>query len=379
MEQLDEPSRRRPAPQDSEPLQLSILLPSLKRPRLDLPGAGEEDQSSSLDQGSQSSLMGMASAPPSPGFSTGLGSIMDLFSGRDPTASYLSSMFPPSGGEGGVSEMDKSSTLQTRAQQLQMLSSEASDLSSPIGFSPSHAIPDPPDITSPHLGHSQTKGNLFNNFFIATNLADDVQQQLDITTFNKQSSRHLIFAAYFPMSRCGFGKQERNERAVVLCGVGRTRQRVEGIVKRLAADLEQYCRFLQGMHTPLLLDHKFRKLMVRFESLPTFEQHVIATSCEDILQASLSRKVPYPACSQLVFVCELLDMCGAISQLLSLLVDIIACDFPATGGSKTEHRRVQATPPSLPGELCLPVLWLLQKYLSCLLLSQHDTAVIFEK
>lgn len=378
MEGLDDPTRKRPVPQDPEPLNLSIPLPALKRPHLDAPGGGGSgDQSGSLERGSQSSLSGIASGPPSPGgsFGTGLGNFMDLLSEGDPNVSSSSpSMFPPSGGD-GVSEMDESRALfQKRAQQLQMLASETSHLVSPIEFSPPHTIPDPPDVTSPH---HQTKGDPF-NFSLSTIFTEEEQLTVD-PTLNKHASRHLIFAAYFPVSGCGFGKQERNERAVVLCGVGRARQKVESIVNGISSDLEHYFRLLQGIQTPILLDYKLRKLMVQFQSLPTFEQHVIATSCEEILRESLSRKAPYPACAQLVFVSELLEICGAIHQLFALVVDIIASDFPPVSTPKGEHRRAQTALPCLPGELCLPVLWLLQKYLSCLLLSQHDTTVIFEK
>ena len=348
--------------QDPEQLNCSIPLPALKRPHLD---TGE----STLDRGSQSSLTGIASGPPSPGgsFGTGLGNFIDLLSGSDSG----SSMFPPD-----VPEMDESKALfQKRAQQLQMLtsetsrlvSSETSRLVSPLEFSPPHT-----DTDAPSSPITQTKGDPF-NFSIL--FADD-EQSTD-PTLNKHASRHLIFAAYFPISGLGFGKQDHNERAVVLCGVGKTRQKVEDIVNGVSKDVEHKFRLLDGIPTPIL-PSEYKELIIRFQSLPTFEQHVLATSCEEILRSSLSRKTPYPACAQLVFVCKLLQICGSVRQIIELLVDVIACDY--SSNSKEEHRKSGHLPlPPLPPELCLPVLWLLQMYMSCLLLSQQDTAVVFEK
>lgn len=349
-----EPSRKRQA-QDTETLNCSIPLPALKRPHPDT-------VESSLDRGSQSSLTGIASGPPSPGgsFGAGLGNFMDLFGGGSESGS---SMFPPA----DVSEMDESKALfQKRAQQLQMLTSETSRLVSPLEFSPSHT-------DAPSTPATQTKGDPF-NFSI---LFADEEQSAD-PTLDKHASRHLIFATYFPVgsSGCsGFSKLDHNERAVVLCGVGKTRKRVEGIVKLVSSDVVHYFKLLSGIQTPILPDTDLKGLLNRFRSLPNFEQQVIATSCEDILRGALTRKAPYPSCAQLVFVCELLKICGCVRQLLDLLVDVIACDFQP----KEEVKKGQPALPPLPEELVLPVLWLLQEYLSCLFLSQHDTTVVFEK
>jgi hypothetical protein len=286
---------------------------------------------------------------------------MDLFGGGGG-----SDTFPPS----DIGEMDESQALfQKRAQQLQMLTSETSRLVSPLEFSPSHT-----DTDAPSTPAAQAKSDPFNFSIFIT----DDEQVVD-PTLDKHASRHLIFAAYFPVSGAVFSKQNQNERAVVLCGVGKMRQRVEAQVKAITSDVEHYFRLLEGIQTPVLPDTKLKEVMDRFKSLPNFEQCVVATSCVNILRSSLKRKMPYPACAQLVLVCELLKICGAVRQLLDLLVGVVACDF--TIGAKDELPRVKNQPPSLPPlpeELCMPVLWLLQKYLPCLLLSQQDTATVFE-
>lgn len=353
--------RKRQA-QDTETLHCSIPLPALKRPHLD-----------AVDRGSQSNLSGIASGPPSPGgsFGTGLGNIMDLFGGGGGGGGGVgggggdsgTSIFPPS----DVSEMDESKALfQKRAQQLQMLTSETSRLVSPLQFA--HAG----DADAPNASTARTKSDPF-NFSIL--IADEEQSAAAVDpTLDKQASRNLVFAAYFPIAGQAFGKLKQNERAVVLCGVGKTRQRVEALVKSISSDVEHYFRLLDGIQMPVLPATKLKELMERFKSLPNFEQCVIVSSCVEILRSSLKRKAPYPACAQLVFVCQLLQICSCVRQLLELLVSVVACDGP-----KEEVRKNQPSLPPLPEELCLPVLWLLQKYLSCLLLSQEDTITVFEK
>ena len=88
----------------------------------------------------------------------------------------------------------------------------------------------------------------------------------------------------------------------------------------------------------------------------------------------------YPDCAQLVFVCELLKLCGSVHQIIELLVDIVECS--AAPGQDEGHRSTvggkSAAVPPLPSELCLDVVGLLQKYLPCLLLSQQNTTIIFE-
>ena len=69
-----------------------------------------------------------------------------------------------------------------------------------------------------------------------------------------------------------------------------------------------------------------------------------------------------------MFVCELLEISGGIHQILELLIEIIACDHPTEQGDEKEAFDV----------LCLPVVSFLQKYFSCLILSQQDSAVVFE-
>ena len=360
----------RPKPEPEPELSLTISLPALKKPRLD--NSSSLMQSASLDSSSM--------RPPSPGgfvlentFSSALDNL-GLMSNSGPSLQVFQQ-------ESNVDE--NAALMQERAHKLERLlgsdSLNSSQLVSPLSFNSQ-------DCESAPSPLAPSKSDPFNfslPFPSTSSLFMDEDQTID-PTVNKQAFRHLLFATYFPISDSHLTKQELNERAVVLCGVGKMRNKVERIIRKVTVDVEHYFRLLSGISTPVL--PKLADLMQRFRALPIFEQWVLATTCEKILRSSLLRPgsgsdtgiAQYPACAQLVFVCELLEISGGIRQILSLLVDIIACN---QGGEKEEEKEsfeVHRPPPPLPSDLCFPVTCLLQKYYSYLLLSQQDTCVVFE-
>ena len=282
-------------------------------------------------------------------------------------------MFPQD--DQGVDE--NPALLQERAQKLQMLAAttdhyESLPLVSPLTSfnSPTH------DNDAGGSPLSQSKVDPFSLSFF-----QEEEHNIDVSV-NKHSLRHLIFATYFPICDSHLSKQELNKRAVVLCGVGRMRQKVEAIIQKVREEVEHNFRLLESIQSNILPE---TKVLPKFSSLPMFEQHVIATSCEKILRSSLSPVVGsgkpvgrvYPACAQLVFVCELLKLCGSVHQIIELLVDIVECNASLTVQEEGLRNLGKSLPP-LPSELCLDVIGLLQKYLPCLLLSQQNTTIVFE-
>lgn len=260
--------------------------------------------------------------------------------------------------------------------------------------------------SSPHA-----KSDPFN--FASPNSAlflDDDQQPrpLDMP-LNKEATRHLLYATYFPAGNAHLTRQELNRRAVVLYGVGRSRGRVERVIKKLSHDMEHHFKSLSGVQSPVLLDptSRLEELVRQFRTLPSFEQSVLALSCETMLRESLQALLSssssrdgggvgvavgmdhthtYPACAQLVLVCELLETAGCVGRMLDLVVDVIACDaVPSDGEDDGVELPVQVNAssspvlPPLPRELCLPVACLLHRYMLCLLLSQNNTTIVFER
>ncbi|KAL5475970.1 hypothetical protein EMCRGX_G025853, partial [Ephydatia muelleri] len=63
------------------------------------------------------------------------------------------------------------------------------------------------------------------------------------------------------------------------------------------------------------------------------------------------------------------------------VVDVITCDVMMLEEVELPPQVNASSPvlPSLPRELCLPVACLLHRYLLCLLLSQNNTTIVFER
>ena len=338
---------------EPEPLSLSISIPALKKART------END-----------SVEGASSGISSPGGSSNFGGLtmtsLDSFILAH-NHSGSPTMFQQD--DRGVDE--NPALLQERAQKLEMLAVTTDHYESLPLVSPLTSFHSPPhDNDTAGSPLSQSKVDPFSLSFF-----QEEEHHIDVA-MNKHSLRHLIFATYFPICDSQLSKQELNKRAVVLCGVGKMRHKVEAIIKKITDEVEHNFRLLESIQSNILPESK---LLPRFSSLPTFEQHIIATSCEKILRLSLSSGNPpsrlYPACAQLVFVCELLKICGSVHQIIELLVDIVECNASL---DQDGHHNVGKALPPLPAELCLAVIGLLQKYLPCLLLSQQNTTIIFE-
>ena len=341
---------------DSEPLSLSIPLPALKKARTE----------------NNDSMEGASSGLPSPGGSSNFGGLtIDSFI-LAPNHSDSPLMFPQD--DQGVDE--NPALLQERAQKLQMLAATTDHYESLPLVSPLTSFNSPPHDNDG--GGSPLSHNKVDPFSLSFFQEED--PNIDVAV-NKDSLRHLIYATYFPICDSHLSKQELNKRAVVLCGVGRMRLKVETIVRKVTEEVEHHFRLLKSIQSNILPETKF---LPKFSSLPTFEQHIIATSCEKILCSSLSPvggvsspSRVYPASAQLVFVCELLKLCGSVHQIIELLVDIVECNA-SLGQEEGPPNKGKSLPP-LPNELCLDVIGLLQKYLPCLLLSQQNTTIIFER
>ena len=249
---------------------------------------------------------------------------------------------------------------------LDMSGPDTSQLVSSLGFpSSSHDSPASP-----------AKTDLFNfspHNFDATSSIEDTHPSAPI--IDKHTSRHLIFAAYFPLEAGGTSQQELNERSVVLCGTGKARKTVDEIVGEIRSDVEHHFRLLERISSPILPDLKLPGLLEKFRMLPVFYQNQIASGCAQDLLTSLSPSIPYPSCTQLVFVCQLFSVAGSVQQILDLLVDIVACGGMERRDGMGEKRQSFSR---LPNELCIPVVNLIWYYIPSLLLSQHDTSVVFE-
>ena len=193
-----------------------------------------------------------------------------------------------------------------------------------------------------------------------------------VKRLDKHSSRHLLYASHLPVAP---SKLSRQERVVVLCGTGNTRLKVEALINEITTQAKAIYTEL-SQDTSLVLPASTNEFMSQFRMLPNFNQNEIATLCMDTLANNLTDSgrefSGYPTSSQLVFVCDLLEMAGSFRKLVDLLVELVS--FTGVGDRKEDKRLTSR----LPLRLCLPIVNLLWYYFPILLLSISDTAYVYE-
>ena len=194
------------------------------------------------------------------------------------------------------------------------------------------------------------------------------------TKLNTKANKLLIYAAYFPAHLLDTSSQVRNQRSVVLCGTGHQGIKVEEEVKRLQEEADALLKELFSKASPVLPDDT-NKFLNEFKLLPAFEQNCIGVNaCQFILGQSNGGTHHFPSCSQLVFVTEMLRICGSYSQLMQLIVEVLTYEE-----EKKEGQRSQSMYVTLPQSLSLVIVDLLWLYYPILLLSLHDTLVVYER
>ena len=242
------------------------------------------------------------------------------------------------------------------------------------------AMPDPLEESSSQLVEfdsqpsSPNKADMFNFYqpFSPTLDESDVipSSSQKKKRLNKHSSRHLLYASYFPVVSSKLSKQER---IVVLCGTGHTRLKVENLVDGILSKGMTIFRDLYK-HNSLVLPSSCTEFIKEFQMLPNFDQNEIASLCANqILQHLTSpdnAKDCYPSCSQLIFVCLLLEIGGSFRKLMDLLVELVSFT-----SDKKEDKRQNVR---LLLTLCVPIVNLLWYYFPILLLSIVDTSLIYE-
>lgn len=271
------------------------------------------------------------------------------------------------------------SLLQMRADKLERLAlldtmeEGPSQLVSPIGFGSHASSPMKQDVFNFSLNFldgSSPSQSIDEGGHLPS--ATTTTETSSSTKLDKQACRHLIYASYFPMNPSEMSAQNLNQRSVVLCGTGHSRAQIEEVVLEMRRKAEMVVQQLAKEGSPVLLNSVI-EFMTQYKLLPTFEQNYIACSCVQLLLSPVDGSWSFPSCSQLVFVCEMLELAGSFHQMIQLLIELMTFNEER----KDTHKQVSYTP--LPGALCLIVVNIFWRYSSVLFLSLHDTMVVYER
>ena len=377
------------------PSDCSISVPVAKKGKFDLPGVSHKDNSASTPGSNILTPQGPQLLTPGPVFSITpvLGSQMEVFTSAidnmSPTfdlgtgnhgssGSGRSSQLPHQillGEQHGISSDSSDVILQERQRKLQQLIHEDNG-KFPLIISPT----DP--TMSPSKPFTTKAAEQFG--FLSSHNSEMSSVSSDVTV-NVETEKHGLYAANFPIPGYYLNRSDINERMTVLCGTGNTRKRVVRVLEVISSNVEQFFNSLSNSTSRLPANYSNPDLMRQFATLPVFHQRKITTTCETLLRKSLQAVgggisditglSHYPPPAQFSFLCDLMETSGDITSIIELVIDVVAC------GSEEEKDSfgVNPRPSPLPNDLCVPVVCLLYKHFSSLLISQHYTTVVFEK
>ena len=202
--------------------------------------------------------------------------------------------------DGVAIKVEENSAMLMERQQKLLKLMESPPLAFPLSF-PSSTQDSP---------QSPNKTDVFNFSppILDTSSVDDSSP--NAPTIDKRNSRHLIFAAYFPLEQSEVTQQELNERLAVLCGTGKARKKVDAIVGEIRDKVEHHFRLLKQVSSPVLPDQLLQVIQQFRMSL---------RKCLQLCPVS-------PVLSHTVLSLSASWCSRVIQQIVELLVDVIACD-----------------------------------------------------
>jgi mediator of RNA polymerase II transcription subunit 12 len=302
------------------------------------------------------------------------------FGSQDNLLETLGSFGTPSFGQEEHMKME-TSTLFMPSEELMMdpLEEGPSQLVSPVGFGSHASSPikqDVFDFSLNFLDEPPSSNHSMEDIALqpTSTTAATTTSAVPTTTLDPVTHKHLIYATYFPLSPADISGQDLTQRSVVLCGTGQSRAKVNQVVDELRNRSHDLILALSAVHSPVF-NQATVEFLSEFKLLPTFEQNFIACNCvQTILSVTISNKT-FPSCSQVLLACEMLELSGSHYKLVQFLIELITCEEERERKEARQH----SIPIPLPSILCIPVINILWNYLSILLLSSHDTLVVYER
>ncbi|XP_033637539.1 mediator of RNA polymerase II transcription subunit 12-like protein isoform X2 [Asterias rubens] len=204
-------------------------------------------------------------------------------------------------------------------------------------------------------------------------------------------NRHLMYAMHFPIPQDEMSAHECNQRLVLLYGFGKARDEARHTVKRIQR--ETLRALGSKKETPGKSDSKTKhiktegqqpvnleQVVERYRTLSYFDQHMVTAACashvlEQIQSCSQGSLENLPLVEQITLVFELMESALNIHGLLDFSVQLL------NYMSIVEMELTQKSSPlagNYTPNLCLSIVAVLRRYQACLLVSQEQTATVFE-
>ncbi|XP_038050746.1 mediator of RNA polymerase II transcription subunit 12-like protein isoform X3 [Patiria miniata] len=199
-------------------------------------------------------------------------------------------------------------------------------------------------------------------------------------------NRHLMYATHFPIPQDEMSAHECNQRLVLLYGFGKARDEARHATRRIQ---KETLRALGSKkETPGKAKHiksegqpvSFEHVLERYRTLSFFDQHMVTAACashvlEQVQSCTRGSLDNLPSVEQITLVFELMENALNIHALLDFSVQLLnyMSIVEVTLTQKSSPLAGNYTP-----NLCLSIVAVLRRYQACLLVSQEQTATVFE-
>lgn len=201
-------------------------------------------------------------------------------------------------------------------------------------------------------------------------------------------NRHLLYAKHFPLPQEEISAHETNQRLLLLYGYGKARKEVRSYVRCVKKDIlqiladERLESSRRGDGQPqekrIKLDHGQERSIMKLKQLPYFDQHILTTAAaknilERVQSCTRSGRESLPTLEQIICLLDLLEDALNISGLLEFIVKLL----DHINSLESDVLKEKA-PDNYTTNVCLSIVGVLRRYQACLLVSQEQTATIFE-
>lgn len=203
------------------------------------------------------------------------------------------------------------------------------------------------------------------------------------------TARHLLYTMHFPLPQDDTSIHDCNQRHILLYGVGKARDEARHLVKKVTKEISKLFNRKSSMDIndgakvkkhAIKEGFNFDSAITKFQSLSTFDQHVVITSCSnmaiEMLNGVAIGTANYlPLIESVAFLFDLMEMAlyvhGLIEFVIQMLKELVEVDIQL-------HQKCPILARTYCTSIGLYIIGILYRYHTCLLVSHEETVAVFE-
>ncbi|XP_054168464.1 mediator of RNA polymerase II transcription subunit 12-like protein isoform X2 [Oppia nitens] len=203
------------------------------------------------------------------------------------------------------------------------------------------------------------------------------------------TNRHLLYTMHFPLPQDETFAHDVNQRHVLLYGVGKAKDEAKHAVKKITKEITKLFNRKSSMDISdggkvkkhaIKEGFNFESAINKFQSLSTFDQHVVTNSCAtaavEMLNGVAIGSANYlPLIEAIAFLFDLMEMAlnvyGLIEFVIQMLKELVEVDIQL-------HQKCPILERTYCTSIGLYIVGVLYRYQSCLLVSHEETLAVFE-